>query len=85
MTNDKKAFTLFECAMVVAILMFVAGVAIRNVARSVRDSEENTIHTAATDYTAVKNMYTAECRPVPVSVSGANSARPTGIFATPAR
>lgn len=85
MRSDQRAFTLFECAMVVAILLFVAGVAIRSVARSVRDSEEGTIHTAATEYSAVRNMYAAEYRAVPVSASGANSAGATGVFATPAR
>ena len=83
MRNNNKAFTPFECVMVVTILMFVAGVAIRNVARSIRDSEENTIQTATTEYSAVRNMYAAEYRAVPVSVSGANATANASEFTAP--
>lgn len=57
MRNEKKEFTLLECVIVVAILLFVAGIAAQKLIHSIKASEENTLRNAATQYLAVKNMY----------------------------
>jgi Tfp pilus assembly protein PilE len=85
MKNENRNFTLVECLMVVAILMFVASIAIQDLVHSVRASEENTVHAAATQYSAVRNMYAEQSRAVPAGASGVNSTSAAGIFSTPVR
>ena len=77
MRNEKREFTLLECVIVVAILLFVAGIAAQKLIHSIKASEENTLHDAATQYLAVKNMYAEQSRP---ASGGAAS-----IFNTPGR
>jgi len=85
MTNKRKDFTVFECVMVVAILLFVAGIAIQGWVHSVGVSEENTIHSAGADYLAVRNMYADQYRSAPVEVSSVNSTDASSDFNSPNR
>jgi type II secretory pathway pseudopilin PulG len=77
MRNEKREFTLLECVIVVAILLFVAGIAAQKLVHSIKASEEITLHDAATQYLAVKNMYAEQ--------SHAASAGAAGVFNTPGR
>ena len=85
MKSRKKEFTLVECVMVVTILLSVAGLAIRDFVRSVRTSEVNTIHTAAKEYSAVRNMYAAQYRAAPAGASSEQSAGGASVFSTTVR
>ena len=85
MKTREKEFTWVECVMVVAILLFVAGIAIGDLVQSVRVSEENTIHTAAKEYSTVRNMYAAHYRAVPAGAYGEYSTGTASVFDTPAR
>ena len=85
MKDGKKEFTLLECGMVVTILLFVAAIAIQDLVHSVRMSEENTVHAAATEYSALRNTYAGQYRAVPADAPGVNSASATNVFVTPAR
>jgi type II secretory pathway pseudopilin PulG len=85
MKNDGEDFTLLERVMVVAILLFVAAIAIQNVLHSLRESEEDTVHAAATEYSGVRNMYEEQHRAVPVGLSSVNSTGASGVFNTPDR
>lgn len=62
MRNAKKDFTLLERLMVVAIIVFVAAIAIQNVLLSVKSSEEQTVNAAKVEYAAVRSMYAGQSR-----------------------
>ena len=85
MKNDKNIFSLLECLMIVAILLFVAATAIQDLLHSVRVSEENTVHVAATEYLALRNIYAEQYRAVPAGASGVNSTSDANVFNTPVR
>jgi type II secretory pathway pseudopilin PulG len=83
--SENRNFTLTECLMVVAILLFVSALAIQNLVHSVKTSEEYTVHTAATQYSAVRNMFAEQPRAVPAGASGVNSTSAASILTTPVR
>jgi Tfp pilus assembly protein PilE len=83
MKNENRNFSLVECLMVVAILMFVASIAIQDLVHSVKAAEEDTVHSAATHYSVVRNMYAEQPRAVPAGPSGVKSTSAAGIFNTP--
>jgi prepilin-type N-terminal cleavage/methylation domain-containing protein len=83
MKNENKTFTLIECLMVVAILLFVSAIAIKDLVRSVRESEENTVHAAATQYSAVRNMYAEHYRADSTGASGVNTTSVASVFNSP--
>lgn len=84
MKNDRKVFTLLECVMVVAILLFVATMAIQALVHSVSVWEKDTAHAAATDYSALRNVYAEHYRAVPAGVSGENSTGASIVFSAQA-
>ena len=83
MRNEKKEFTLLECVIVVAILLFVAGIAARKLVHSLKASEENTLHDAATQYLAVKNMYAEQSHAASADTFSVKSASVESIFSPP--
>ena len=85
MRNEKKEFTLLECVIVVAILLFVAGIAARKLAHSLKASEENTLRDAATQYLAVKNMYAEQSRAASAGTFSVKSASVESVFSSPGR
>jgi len=85
LSNEKKEFTLLECVIVVAILLFVAGIAAQKLVHSIKASEENTLHDAATQYLAVKNIYAEQSRAASAVTFSVNSASTESIFRPPAR
>lgn len=85
MKNEKNPFSLLEWLMVVAILVFVAAIAIQDLLHSVRVSEENTIHEAATEYSALRNIYAEQYRAFPAGASGVNSTSDANVFNTTVR
>ena len=84
MKSDRINFTLLECVMVVAILLFVAGLAIRALVHSISRSEENTIHAAATEYSAIRYMYADQYRAIPAGGSSEKSAGASLVFSASA-
>jgi prepilin-type N-terminal cleavage/methylation domain-containing protein len=84
MKNENKTFTLIECLMVVAILLLVGAIAIKDLVHSVAMSEENTIHAATTQYTEVRNMYAEHYRAEATSASGGNVTSVASVFNSPA-
>lgn len=85
MRDEKKIFTLSECLIVVAILLVVATIAARKLVHSIKASEEKTLHDAATQYLAVKNMYAGQLHSASSVTVSMNSARAESIFGPPAR
>jgi type II secretory pathway pseudopilin PulG len=74
MRDGSKTFTLLECLMVVAILLFVSGIAIQNLIHSVKTSEEKKVHAAETEYSAVRNMFAEKYRADSTGASSPNTA-----------
>ena len=85
MGNEKREFTLLECVIVVAILLFVVGIAAQKLVHSIKATEENTLHNAATQYLAVKNMYAEQSHAASAGTFGINSASVESAFNAPAR
>ncbi len=85
MRNEKEEFTLLECVIVVAILLFVAGTAARKLAHLIKASEEKTLHDAATQYLAVKNMYAGQSRAASAGTFSVKSASVESAFNSPGR
>ena len=85
MKNDKKTFSLLACLLVVGVLLFVAAIAIQDLLHSVRVSEENTVYAAATEYSALMNIYAKQYRAFPAGASGVNSTSDANVFNTPVR
>jgi type II secretory pathway pseudopilin PulG len=83
MRNEKKEFTLLECVIVVAILLFVAGIAAQKLVHSLKASEENTLHDAATQYLDVKNMYVEQSHSASTVTVSMDSANAESIFHQP--
>ena len=83
MRNKKKEFTLLECVIVVAILLFVATFAARKLVHSIKASEENTLRDAATQYLAVKNMYAVHSQSASTDTFSVKSASVESIFSPP--
>jgi hypothetical protein len=59
--------------MVVAILLVVAALGIEDLLHSVKQSEEYTVHAAAAEYLALRNMYAEQDRAVPSGAFGVNT------------
>lgn len=57
MQNGQKDYSFIECLTVVAIVLFLAAIAIQNVMQSVRASEERTLNAAVVEYSSVRSMY----------------------------
>ena len=60
--------------MVVAILLFVAAVAVQNMLLSVKASEEQTVKAATVEYATLRNVYAEQYRAVPSSAQSEDSA-----------
>jgi type II secretory pathway pseudopilin PulG len=82
MKHENRTFTLLECLMVVAILLFVSGIAIQNLIHSMKASEEKTVHAAETEYSAVRNMYAEKYGADSNGVSGVNTASGASVIDT---
>ena len=74
MRNTKPYFTPIERLMVLAILLFLAAIAVQNVALSLKDSEDQTVKAAKVEYAGVRNMYAGQNRVGPSVEAGRNSA-----------
>jgi hypothetical protein len=85
MKNDQKDFPLLERLMVVAILLVVAVIGIEDLLHSVKQSEEHTVLAAAAEYSALRNMYAEQYRPVPSGAFGVNTTGTANPFNTPVR
>ena len=85
MKSERKEFTLVECLLVVGILLFVTAMAARAFFHSLRASEENAVHAASMQYSAVRNMYAAQYRGVPADTDGVETANASFVFNTPGR
>ena len=82
MRDESKTFTLLECLMVVAILLFVSGIAIQNLIHSVKTSEEKKVHAAETEYSAVRNMFAEKYRADSTGASSPNTASAASVVNT---
>jgi type II secretory pathway pseudopilin PulG len=85
MRNEKKEYTLLECVIVVAILLFVTAIAAQKLVHSIKASEENTLRDAATQYLAVKNMYAVQSHAASTDTFSVKSASVESIFSPPGR
>ena len=83
MQCDEKQFSVFERAVVVAIILLVSIMAIQNVLHSVKASEERTLNDATVEYAAIKNMFTDQRPAVVPSGGSGNAAGPAKIQNTP--
>jgi type II secretory pathway pseudopilin PulG len=83
MQNDEKQFSVFERAVVVAIILFVSVLAIQSVLRSVKASEERTLNNAAVEYAAVKNMYVDQRQAVLPGAASRDATGPAKIHNAP--
>ena len=82
MKRENRTFTLLQCLMVVAILLFVSGIAIQNLIHSMKSSEEKKVHAAETEYSAVRNMYAEKSRADSTGVSSVNTAGAASVIDT---
>jgi len=82
MKHENETFTLLECLMVVAILLFVSGIAIEDLIHSVKASEEKKVHAAETEYSAVRNMFAEKYRADSAGASSVNTASATSVVNT---
>jgi prepilin-type N-terminal cleavage/methylation domain-containing protein len=57
MQSGQKGFSLMERLTVMAIILFVAAIAIQNLLHSVKASEERTLNAAIVEYSTLKSMY----------------------------
>ena len=85
MKKGENTFSLLECLMILAILLFVAAIAIQDLLQSVTVSEENTVHAVATEYSALRSIYAEQYRAIPAGASGVNSTSDANIFNAPVR
>jgi type II secretory pathway pseudopilin PulG len=84
MKRENRTFTLLQCLMVVAILLFVSGIAIQNLLHSMQASEEKKVHAAKTEYSAVKNMYAEKSGADSTGVSSVSTASAASAIDTAA-
>jgi Tfp pilus assembly protein PilE len=85
MKNDKNTFSLVCWLMIMAILSLLAATASQTLRHSLRMSEANTVHAAATEYSALRSIYAEQYSAVPAGASGVNSTSGANVFNTPVR
>jgi hypothetical protein len=83
MQTNQKQFTHFERFVVLAIILFVAVIAIQNILHSIRASEDRTLNHAVVEYAGIKNMYTEQRQIVSPNVVRANATRAVNTHNTP--